>query len=291
MDLQQIRNFLKLAEELHFWKSASMVNLTQSALSRQIMSLEKELGCSLFERNKRNVKLTPAGLFLKEKWSVLLDDLNYVHVFAKNIGAGENGIVRIVHPDSVSYSVIPTVLFHISQDYPDLSIELIQLLHENAQESLRDYKIDIAFTRQVNILSGISSYKIKSEPVAFFVQTTHPYMNFSDITADNLVKQKFIMPVEDRKSSYFFLVQQIFMSYGVVPRSHYQSDFGSSILGLVSKGLGIALLPLGFAKHNIEGVRYFETPFMTDLYINWRTNENSPAVLNVLKAIQGKSSY
>ena len=76
-----------------------------------------------------------------------------------------------------------------------------------------------------------------------------------------------------------------------MPRSQYQSDFGSSILGLVSKGLGIALLPLGFAKHNIEGVRYFETPFMTDLYIIWRTNENSPAVLNVLKAIQGKSGY
>lgn len=286
MDLQQIRNFLILAEELHFWKSASMVNLTQSALSRQIMSLEQELGCSLFERNKRNVKLTPAGVFLKEKWSVLLDDLSYVHVFARNIGAGENGIVRIVHPDSVSYSVIPTVLLHISRDYPDLTIELIQLLHENAQESLRDYKIDVAFTRQINVLPGISSYKIKSEPVAFFVQTAHPYINFSDITGENLANQSFIMPVEDRKSSYFFLVQQIFTSYGVVPRSNYQSDFGSSILGLVSKGLGIALLPIGFAKHKIEGVRYFETPFTTDLYINWRTNENSPAVLNVLKTIE-----
>lgn len=57
-------------------------------------------------------------------------------------------------------------------------------------------------------------------------------------------------------------------------------------MGLVSNGLGIALLPVGFAKHNIEGVRYFETPFMTDLCINWRTNENSPAVLNVLKTIE-----
>lgn len=64
MTLQQIRYFLVLAEELHFWKTAEKVYVSQSSLSRQIQSLEEELGVTLFERDKRNVKLTDAGVFL-----------------------------------------------------------------------------------------------------------------------------------------------------------------------------------------------------------------------------------
>jgi len=221
MDLQQIRNFLKLSEELHFWRTASIMNITQSALSRQIMALEEELGVSLFERNKRNVKLTAAGVFLKEKWSVLLEDLSFVHLFAKKMSQGETGNIRIAHPDSISYSFLPDVLVHINNSHPELSIELVQLLYKNIQESLQDYKIDIAFTRQINTLPGIISKKIKSEPVALFVPIDHFYKEYSDITRENLADQHFILPVAERKSSYHFMVKEIFTSYGFIPKSHY----------------------------------------------------------------------
>ena len=63
MNLQQIKYFLALSDELHFWKTSEKVFITQSALSRHIKSLETELGVQLFERDKRNVKLTAAGEF------------------------------------------------------------------------------------------------------------------------------------------------------------------------------------------------------------------------------------
>lgn len=285
MDLQQIRNFLKLSEELHFWRTAGMMNITQSALSRQIMALEEELGVVLFERNKRNVKLTPSGVFLKDKWSVLLDDLNFVHLFARKMSEGETGSIRIAHPDSISYSFLPDVLVKINNSHPDLSIELVQLLYENVQESLQDYKIDIAFTRQINTLPGISSMKIKSESVALFVPSDHFYKQYSDITRENLADQEFILPVAERKSSYHIMVSEIFKSYGFLPKSHYQSDFGSSILGLVSKGLGIAILPIDFAKNGISGSRAIELPYCTDLFASWRADEKSAAIQNVLQIV------
>ncbi|WP_158800130.1 LysR substrate-binding domain-containing protein [Pedobacter sp. L105] len=283
MDIQQITNFLKLADELHFWNTASIMNITQSALSRQIQALEEELGLQLFERNKRNVRLTASGAFLRDKWAVLLDDLNYVHLFARKINEGETGSITIAHPDSISYSLLPDLVFAIANQHAELTIELIQLLYENVQESLRDYKIDMAFTRQVNILPGISSRKIKTEPVAFFVPDNHPFRGCDDITAESLAAQRFILPVAERKSSYHFIVQEIFKSYGVVPQAHYQSDFGSSILGLVSKGLGIAILPLDFLHHCTPGVRVIEIPFNTDLYIHWRTDDKNPSLRNILK--------
>lgn len=285
MDIQQIKNFLKLSEELHFWRTASLMNITQSALSRQIMALEEELGVSLFERNKRNVKLTDSGVFLREKWSVLLNDLNYVHLFARKLSQGETGSIRIAHPDSISYSVVPDVLVRINNIYPELSVELVQLLYENVQQSLQDFKIDIAFTRQINKLTGISSKKINSESVALFVPIDHPYTNYSDINKENLADQQFILPVAERKSSYHFMVAEIFASYGFAPKSNYQSDFGSSILGLVSSGLGIAILPKGFEKNGVPGIRAIQMPYTTDLFVSWRSDEKSLAIQNVLHII------
>jgi LysR family transcriptional activator of glutamate synthase operon len=110
MDLQQIRYFLALARELHYWKTAEKMNITQSALTRRIQSLENELGLLLFERNKRNVKLTPAGKFLRAKWEVELNEIEYIHQFAKQIHLGENGTIKIAHPDSISASIMPDIL-------------------------------------------------------------------------------------------------------------------------------------------------------------------------------------
>ena len=83
MTIQQIRYFLVLAEELHFWKTSEKVYISQSSLSRQIQALEEELGFMLLERDKRNVKLTEAGKFLQERWSVLLDEMERAQTQAK----------------------------------------------------------------------------------------------------------------------------------------------------------------------------------------------------------------
>jgi len=286
MDIQQVRNFLALAEELHFWRTANVINITQSALSRQIRALEDELGVSLFERNKRNVKLTVSGAFLRDKWSALLDELDQAHLYAKKLSNGESGHVRIVHPDSISYSLLPDLVCHIADRYPELTVEFVQLLYENIQESLRNYKIDMAFTRQVNMLPGISSRKIKSEPVAIFVPEHHPFISYDDVNADSLAGQRFILPVAERKSSYYFFVQEIFASYGFFPRARYHSDFGSSVLGMVSKGLGIAILPYSFFHHSMAAVRAIEMPFFTDLYVSWRSDDKTPALLNVLRVVE-----
>ncbi len=287
MDLQQIKNFLKLAEELHFWKTAEKMNITQSALSRQIQSLEEELGVVLFERNKRNVKLTPAGEFLRDKWAVMLDELKFIHLFAKKISEGETGTIKIAHPDSISSSLLPNLLGKISARFPDLQIELVQLLYENEQEFIKEYKIDLAFTRDINRLANISSMKVNSDQLAMLVPTDHHYNNYADITRENLNKEKFILPIVDHSSSYRSIVQDFFDTIGCTPNIVYYSDFGSTILGLVAKGLGLSILPLSYIHHATPGIRFIELPFNTDLYVNWRSDDNGPVLKNVLEVIGG----
>lgn len=285
MDLQQIRNFLKLAEELHFWKTAEKMNITQSALSRQIQSLEEELGVVLFERNKRNVKLTSVGGFLRDKWAVILDELKFIHLFAKKISEGETGTIKIAHPDSISSSLLPNLLGEISARFPELQIELVQLLYENEQEFIKEYKIDLAFTRDINRLTNISSMKVNSDRLAMLVPTDHHYYTYADITRKNLGNEKFILPVVDHSSSYRGIVQDFFDALDCAPNILYYSDFGSTILGLVAKGLGLSILPLSYAHHATPGIRFIELPFSTNLYVNWRTDDQSPVLKNVLQVI------
>ena len=62
MNTQQLESFVQVAENLNFARAAEVLNITQSAVSRQINSLEDELGTKLFHRSTRTVALTPAGI-------------------------------------------------------------------------------------------------------------------------------------------------------------------------------------------------------------------------------------
>lgn len=285
MDLQQIKYFLALAKELHYWNTAGKMNITQSALSRQIQSLEKELGLLLFERNKRNVKLTPAGRFLKDKWEVEINEIGYIHQFAKQIHLGESGMIKIAHPDSISASIMPDILANISQEYPKLQIKLVQVLYENQQDFLTNYKIDLAITRDINNMPGIKSKKIYTDHLALVIPENHPYQTLDDLTRETLEQQKFILPPIDEGSSYGHIIQQLFSSYDFVPDVYMHSEFGSIIIALVRKGLGIAVLPDSYSYHESPGLRFIKLPIQTDLYLNWRADDHNPILSNVLGLI------
>lgn len=285
MDLQQIKYFLALAHELHFWKTAEKINITQSALSRQIQSLEAELGIQLFERNKRNVKLTPAGQFLREKWEVELNELDFFHQHARQIQLGESGTIIIAHPDSISASIMPDMLSRISAALPKLKIELVQVKYEDQQEFLRNYKVDLVITRDINTSDDFRSEKIHTDHLAIVVPENHHFRDVKDITGDALKEQKFILPVKDEGSSYSDIIQQFFRFFDVVPDAYLHSEFGSAIIALVRKGLGIAVLPDSYKYHESTGIRFITLPFQTDLFLNWRVDDQHPVLANVLKLI------
>jgi len=285
MDLQKIKYFLALSEQLHYWKTAEKVSITQSALSRQIQSLENELGLQLFERNKRNVKLTPAGNFLKEKWTVELSELEYIHQFAKQIHLGERGTITIAHPDSISASIMPEILEKITRLFPQLQIKLVQVLYENQLEFLKTYKIDLAITRDINSSAGIKSKKLYSDNLALVVPIDHPFKNLEDLSAESLKQQKFILPTKDEGSSYSEIIQALFKYYDFVPDVFLHSEFGSTIIALVRQGLGIAILPDSYLHHQSPGIRFIPLPFKTDIYINWRADDHNPVLSNILNLI------
>src|ERR1700743_2573153 len=97
MDVQQVKNFLILCDTLNFRKAAEQINIVQPALSRQIQLLEAEIGAELFNRSKRTVTLTEAGIFFRKEAERILQDLNKTIARAAQIHKGEAGEIKENH--------------------------------------------------------------------------------------------------------------------------------------------------------------------------------------------------
>jgi DNA-binding transcriptional LysR family regulator len=282
MDIQQIKYFLALAKELHFWNTASKMNITQSALSRHIQALESELEVQLFYRDKRNVALTPSGVFLQQQWSEQLCLIESFHHAAKQIHLGESGSIKIAHPDSISSCFIPQFLKRIIKAYANLKIELIQLPYQIQEDYLKDYKVDIVLSRDTCDSLLIQQRILDKQSLTFVVAKDHHFKSLKDITKESLAQEKLILTTSLASSSYTLLIDKVLKSYNVAQAPYIQCEFGSAIVALVRSGLGISILPESYQLNQYEGVRFITIPYETDLYIQWRKDDPNPILKNIL---------
>lgn len=282
MTLEQIKYFLVLAEELHFWNASEQLFISQSSLSRQIKSLEDQLGYPLFIRDKRNVVLTDAGKFLKAHWEVKMKDLDRISTQAKKISKGILGRVSMSYPGSIAFNFLPNLLEVLHQHLPDLKVELTEPDDENHEQLLLDYKIDIAFSRDRIQNISIETHKLSSEPVCLVVPKLHWIQQHHIADLAVLKDEKFIISAIHKTTFFSSFLRNLFISHHFEPKTTIESDFGGMILNLVSKGLGISILPISFSSSEFKNVRFITLDNEIDLFMNWRVNEYNLATKKVL---------
>ena len=282
MTIQQIKYFLELANELHFWKTAEKISISQSTLSRQIQALEDELGIQLLERDKRNVKLTSAGKFLQRQWTDSINELDRIHIQAKKIDVGTLGIISLAYPGSISSGFLPSLINVLTQEMPDLKIELTEPTDLNHEKLILDYHIDIAISRDEILNPTIMSKKLYSESICLVVPKNHwlTQANFTDL---NMAKnENFIISALHNSTYFSTLLRQVFSVSDFEPKTTIESDFGSVILNLVAKNLGVSILPYSFKFANNQNVRFIELPNEVDLFINWRRKDPNKIVKRIV---------
>lgn len=290
MRLEQIEIFLELAKELHFWRTAEKVYLTQSALSRQIRSLEDELGFSLFVRNKRTVKLTTAGEFMRGEWTRMLEEIGNIHRQAKQISQGEIGTIHIGHPGSISHSFLPELLAKTSAKYPNLTFELIEISAIDLDRALLSYKIDIGFNRDRPNNEQLSFKLVSQDYFGLFVPKNHWLENSKTINLKKAGEEKFILPSLENGSQYAEELKEIFKAYEFTPQLFIESDYGATILSLIAKGLGISIMPASYADNLPKGVRFLPLPYQTCLYAVWRKYDDNEVLRNLLTLLKDSTN-
>lgn len=290
MNFQQIQYFLTLADELHFWKTSEKIFITQSALSRHIQSMEQELGFALFERDKRNVKLTPAGEFLRDQYAKLLADYDSVTRRASLIASGEIGAIRIGHPASITFSVLPDLLLALHQQHPHIVAHMMEVDAADVDPFLQSHRIDIAFNRETAKAKDLVSSHLMTENFALVVPAQHRFAGKRELKLKDLYKLKdeeFVLPALNGKSEHASQLRAIFQEAGFDPIIHAESDFGVTLLGLVAKGLGISIMPISYAHHLKHEIHFIKIPPTSDLLALWREGDANPALQIFLQVIAG----
>src|SRR5512141_1872700 len=124
VDLRAWRQFLAVAELLHFGRAARRLSITQPPLTQAIQKLEARLGVSLFARSRRSVALTPAGTALVEPVRALLAQAGALPAVARDAAAGGRGTVRLGFVSTVGFGPLPGWLRGFREAHPGVAVQL-----------------------------------------------------------------------------------------------------------------------------------------------------------------------
>src|SRR4029077_2711403 len=144
---RELRSFLVLAEQLHFGRSAALLHISQPALSKQIKGLEEKVGGPLLVRNRRNVRLTPAGTLLYGEGRRIVRDLDALLDAAQSAVHGEAGKLRIAVGIATIHSLAPPALRKFREAHPRVEVQIGDMSTPRQIEALLAGEVDVGFLR------------------------------------------------------------------------------------------------------------------------------------------------
>jgi DNA-binding transcriptional LysR family regulator len=289
VELRHLRYFAAVAEELHFGRAAARVRIAQPPLSQQIRQLEEELGVALFNRTKRHVELTAAGRAFVEEVRRVFEQTERAVRTAQRAGRGEIGELAIGFVQSADLDVLPRVLRAWSARFPHVEIELHALLPGAQVEALRDGRIHVGFVRLPVDESGLVVETIQREPLLAALPQGHRLARRARVRLADLAGDTMILFPRDTAAGYYDVFLSACRRAGFSPRVLNPGSMQTN-LGLVSAGLGVALMPASIRNLRREGVVYrpLAAPVPhVDMAVAYRQGERSAVLSAFLEVLHG----
>jgi DNA-binding transcriptional LysR family regulator len=272
MDIQQIKNFLVLCDTLNYRKAAEQINIVQPALSRQIQLLESEMGAVLFNRSKRTVTLTEAGLFFQKEAERILQDLHKTITRAAQVHHGEAGEVRITHASSAMNTVVPSFLVRMKQKWPNLKTIAQETSNSDQVEMLLARKADIGVAPNIMLPLEMSSRILYQENYVLILPGDHTISEKKVMDLSMLKDETFILPQLSTGVGYVEAILQICQGFGFKPKVAHESDHAMGALRLVEAGLGISIEPASSvigANLNVRLIELKSLPQKASMILFW----------------------
>lgn len=259
MELRHLRYFVTVAEELHFSRAALRLHIGQPPLSQQIQALEAELGCLLFERTKRNVRLTEAGrIFLLEARRILALSEQAVEM-ARRAQRGEIGELRI---GFTSLTPLTELFSHVinayRERYPNVSVKLREMSTLKQIDAIERRELDMGFIRtpEVAIPSEVKLTPLRDDPLMLVLPNGHPLADRPVVSVPDLEGVPFVMYSESAGTGIHPRFVRLCRQHGFVPTIAQEAREAATIIGLVAAGFGISLLPTSFRSIQLRGICY-----------------------------------
>ncbi len=146
--LRQIKYFQAVVRAGSFSEAAEQCYISQSAISQQVQTLERELGVTLLKRENRRFSLTPAGEHFYRQSLLLMADFDRLCKETKRIAHGEDFVLRIGYIKGYGGTEFQRAVAEFTAKYPDIPIDMKNGNHEDLYELLRSNQVDLVLNDQ-----------------------------------------------------------------------------------------------------------------------------------------------
>ena len=244
MNIQQLESFIRVAETLNFARAASLLNITQSAVSRQIHSLEEELNTKLFFRTTRTVTLTPEGTIFLEHAKHILGQLKMATAKIRHHSNAHPQVLTIGCEGENDLPLMTDILRVCREEIADFHPFLKSIPHRSLWDLFYQGELDVLFGFQENLpaKSQMHFTELRKIPLCCVLPAGHPLAQNRQIVLDELLTQHFVFC-----DSYDLPAQVVELQHRIarriVPEHLHICESSQVILTLVRAGYGCSLLP------------------------------------------------
>lgn len=295
IELRQLRYFVAVAEEMHFGRAALRLHMTQPPLSQTIQALEASLGTPLFYRTQRSVSLTPAGLALLPEACRILLQAEGLPDIARRAASGESGRLSLAFVSTADYSVLPPFLREFRERYPQVQIDLREATSDVQLEELLQGRIDVGLLIPPlpdKAKAELEYIPVLSEPLILAApKGIKALRGKSAASLKTLSDMPLIIFPRRIAPAFHDAILACFHDAGLTPRIGQEAIQMQTIVGLVSAGMGIALVPQSVSNLNRPGVEYKPLTGKTPLVetgLAWRRDNASPVLRAFLDLLRKK---
>ena len=254
IELRLWRQFLAVADALHFGRAAQQLHMTQPPLTQAIAQLEGLLGVKLFDRTKRSVQLTVAGAALVPEARDLLARAQALPRLARANADGEAGRLRLAFVSTVGFDLLPRWVRAFRQQHPGVQLELIEATGDVQQSALERGEIDAGFVLHAPgvVPPGLQRLLVASEALVVALPEQHPLALLEHLTLAHVLAEPLVIFPRRIVPSLHDAIVALYHAAGRTPQVAQEAIQMQTIVNLVSAGLGLAWVP--------DSVRQFQRP-------------------------------
>lgn len=241
VDLRQLEIVRAVADKGSFTAAAKGLNVSQSAVSRQVLLLEEELGEPLFLRLGRKVRLTAAGAALLDLSRRVLSDVRDTTASIVEQQQQLAGTLHLGGGMTVCLHVFPAMLKEVRKRHPKVEIKLTTGATPQLLERLRSGALDVGLLTLPVDGADLVQVPVMREELLLVMPPTHRLAKLRRITPEDLVGQTWVL--FERGSSTRRVIDEMLQRDGIRPRIVMETENVEILKALTMIGMGLTILP------------------------------------------------
>ncbi len=283
MEIKQLKYFVVLARELNFTSASKILCISQPSVTRQIKSLEEELGVPLFVRTKNHVALSYEGAIFHDQALQILDSVDRSVLNMQSLKKGLSGKLKINFVVSGMIQFLPNWTKRFRAKYPNVELELKEVsgVHE-VSNNLLEGKTDISFNYGIPNHPKIETQIVYKENVLYAIPNNHKLLEHDEIELTHLKGEPFIFFPKHLDPSWYNVFMKKCEIAGFTPNIVQHTYPMQARLNLVASGMGITFVAESLKKLGTPEIEYRypiqEERVVLPVTMNWVKNEKNPIV-------------